>query len=210
MTRWSPRHGAIALVVVATLAGFTPARSTVSVPSPSNSTLPACLTACPGGDLSFSVTVRDFNNLPIANSSVDLNFCVCPSVRFCPVVPSDGYQIISGCQVISVTGVNGQVTFRLRAGGSCGTPIPVYADGVLLGNLRFASTDQDGDLTVTAADVGAVNAKVGTSDLTGDLDCSASVTAADVAIVTAHGGHNCLVPTGARGTRWGTLKIRYR
>jgi hypothetical protein len=81
---------------------------------------------------------------------------------------------------------------------------------VLIGAPWFASLDQDGDLSVTPADVAMAQALVGSNDLRADFDGDYTVTAADVAIVQAHLGATCATPSGAQRPSWGSLKSIYR
>jgi len=210
MRRALLRCGIIALAVVATIVHPGNATAGIPVPSPATSSLPPCIATCPLGDLSIQVIVRDFSGLAIANSVVQLDFCACTGAHFCPPAPDDGYTFASSCAVRAVTNVFGQVTFGLHLGGSCAGSVSIYADGVLLGTRHYASTDQNGDLAVDNTDVGILNAKLGGSDPSGDLDCSGSVQPADLAILLAHQGHLCSLATGIKDTYWGGLKIRYR
>ena len=88
-----------ALLLALVLAGPAAAQ----IPSPRNSTVPNCIVVCPAGDLPVSVTVRDINNLPLVGVIVDLKFCPCASIHFCPSSPSDGYAV-DACDVTMPTG----------------------------------------------------------------------------------------------------------
>lgn len=181
------------------------------VPDPRNSVVPRCLVVCPAGDVAFSVVVRDPNNLPVNGSLVNLGFCPCATIHFCPPQPTDGYTLVGACDVQIITGPSGIATFNLRAGGSCASPVAVSADGVLLATVPLEqSPDQDGSLVVDAADAALLAAKVGGADLTGDLDCSNDVTAADQAVLAAHLGHACDNRTPALQRSWGQVKGTYR
>ena len=184
--------------------------TTAGVPDPRNSTVPTCWTLCPSGDLSVTVTVRDVNNTPQANALVDLDLCSCPNVHLCPASANDGYTV-NGCHVSKLTNAAGQATFALRGGGGCLGPAAVLADGVLLANVTtIASPDQDGDLTVNAADVGLLIAKHGGADRTGDLTCDGVVDAGDDAAQQPHFGHSCTNQTPTLPTSWGSVRALYR
>ena len=199
----------LAILVMATgppvaFAGF-------PTPSPTHSTVPNCFSACPQGDGPvIQITVRDFSNQPLINSVVEINLCDCSSARFCPQHGSEGYIVVSPCIARAVTDISARVTFTLAAGGACTGGVRIYADGVLLATRALASTDQDGDLVVAAPDLTLHAPKIGTSDPSGDLDCNGAVNSTDATIISGHSGHTCFAVTGARGTRWGELKIRYR
>ena len=180
------------------------------VPDPRMSTVPTCWTFDPSGDLSVTVTVRDVNNAPVANSTVWIDLCTCPSIHLCPPSPEDGYTVV-GCTVKKVTNAAGQATFALRGGGGCAGSAPFFADGVLLANVTtIASPDQDGNLVVNAADVALLAAKHGSSDRTGDLTCNGNVDEADDAVQVAHLGHACANQTPTLPTSWGHVRSLYR
>lgn len=188
-----------------------PASATLPVPSPTESTLPACVVACPAGDMHVQVIVREFFGTVLANSYVVLRWTSCSSFDLC-LDCADSYAIDSATEVRNITNAIGVADFYLCAVGSCVDAVTVLADGVTLTAtpLSYASADQNGDLTVDPADVAAVQAKVGTGDLSGDLDCSGDVTAADVDIVTTHLGHTCEVATPVAPRTWGRVKLLYR
>lgn len=187
-----------------------PATLLAAVPSPANSTLPACLTVCASGDLTFSVTVRDLGNNLVPNSYVVLDLGSCPAFVVCADC-ADTYVYDAPTRTLGKIGdASGRVDFSICGGGACDVPVSIYADGVLLGARTLAVTDQNGDLSVDAADVAAVNAKVGGAFPSADLDCDGDVDLDDEAIVSAHVGHTCLDPTPAQRRTWGTLKTIYR
>ena len=76
--------------------------------------------------------------------------------------------------------------------------------------MGAASSDQDGNLVVDNADEVILASKVGSTNVTGDLDCDSMVNSADQAMLRTHSGHACpgVVPV-APGT-WGGLKLIYR
>jgi hypothetical protein len=103
-------------------------------------------------------------------------------------------------------------TFTIAMSGTCTAGAKVFADGIQLTftPVRVSTTDPLGDFVVGPDDQAYVTARVGTPDLTADLDCDGAVAASDVAFVTAHLGHNCLPPTPAKPGSWGKVKILYR
>jgi len=89
------------------------------------------------------------------------------------------------------------------------------------GYRRFALRDRhlytvmfgDGLVAFEASDerdVAAAGAKIGSADLSGDLNCDGAVTLADQALVATYVGVNCLNPTEVRTRTWGVLKTIYR
>lgn len=170
------------------------------VPDPAHSTMDACLVVCPEGDFTFHVTVRDIAGNPIANSSVHVDMCLCPSVIPCPG---------EGCTYIKLTDAAGNATLQIKAGGTCLAGVLITADGVVLGSRAVASPDQNGDLIVDAADYAAAVGKLGLSDPTADFDCDGGVTNADLNVVYAHAGHSCQAVPGLQQS-WGRMKAIYR
>jgi len=206
------------LLLTGTLAAAGFATASAAVPSPANSTLPACMALCPLGDLSFTVTVRDLANNPIAGSTVVIDFSGCPNGAYiCPQRPGDVYVIDLPTRTIRmVTPASGTVTFPARIGGvgpaGCAK---VFADGVPLRSYALASPDQNGNgVAVSIVDVDDVlfAAKLGTVDPTADFDCSGgAVDAADQLIFNHHLAHSCdgiVLPVERRS--WGSLKSYYR
>jgi hypothetical protein len=126
------------------------------------------------------VTIRDFNNVPIANSSVVIDFAN-SDIQLC--VDQKDANVIVDCvsqTVRKLTDVNGQACFRVvgkRRNVDCAikpaNPVSVYADGVFICSL-FAPVF---DLT-NEAGVG-----VSGNDLSDFLhlffDCGAYITAID-------------------------------
>lgn len=194
---------ALALVVAAPLARAT-------VPAPPNTSVDACLLLEPGGSIPFTVVVRDFASNPIAGSFVAIDYCECPGVVLCPSAPGMPNQTHVECIIEGTTDATGTRVFKLKGGGGCGGIVRVYADGVLLAQIRAASPDQNGDLSVDAGDTAILATKVGTSDLTGDLNCDGVVTPADQSVQALYMGRTCLTPTPTRRATWADLKILYR
>ena len=189
------------------------------VPSPANSTVPACMVACPMGGLSFDVVLRDLANNPVANSSVVIDLSQCPDVLICPGSgsPADPYIVDLPARTLRMfTDAYGLAHFMLRLGGGCGTSgVRVFASGVLLAQVAFASPDQNGDGMVLyfspLADTPLFNAKLGTSDPTADFDCDGDVDSEDEQAFGEHNSHSCEgIGNDARRSSWGWLKSHYR
>ena len=209
---------ATTLVLAVAVSAAAVSSASAGVPSPANSTLPACMALCPMGDMPFTVTVRDLANNPVAGSAVVLDFSGCPNGAFiCPPHPPDPYTVnLAARTLLMVTAANGSVTFPARIGGvgpaGCAK---VFADGVLLRSYALASPDQNGNgvaVIIVDVDDALFAAKLGTVDPTADFDCSGGVVdAADQLIFNQHLSHSCEGIVDAIGRRtWGSLKQHYR
>ena len=208
MRRMLPAFVLAALIALPALAP----RSVAAVPSPAQSDIDTCLNVCPAGDIPFRVTVKDAASNPVANSFVWIDVCQVPAVHVCPGATCS--QLAAG-----FTDASGTVYLFPHAGGVSPPPWGamgnVYADGILLVSRVVGSPDQDGDLTVTAADLAIGAGKLGLADPTLDLNCdrlyaTGVITDYDLDLQAAHLGHVCSGPTPTRGRSWGELKIRYR
>jgi len=189
------------------------------VPDPAHCTCPAGYIDVMGhngvvGDPfgNFCVTVRDFNNVPIENSSVVIDFANC-DLQLC--VNQLDANVIVDCvsqTVRKLTNVNGQACFVVigkarPALGCVGKPpgcVRIYADGVFLCNQTATEFD-----LINAADGSGVGAGdlanyitlfvCGTSPLRADYDHSGAVGAGDLArlitiIVGGKSANNCPPP----------------
>ena len=190
-----------------------------AVPSAANSTVPACLVACPLGDITFSVLVRDLANNPVASSSVVLDFSSCPDAFICttPGMTPDPYIVDIGSRTIRMFSDSyGYANFPLRLGGLCAlTTVRVFADGVQLATRGLASPDQTGNgmvVGVIDTDYQVFASKLGTNDPTADFDCDGDVDVDDQNFhMLQHDGHSCegFVDPARRST-WGRVKSFYR
>jgi len=183
-----------------------------AVPDPLHCTVPHCLVACPLGDLTYTVVVRDVANVPIALCPVELRFDACPSFSVCADCCTGLTVDRTLHRVTATTDVNGNAGFPLKMGGVCaGAMVGVYAAGVLLASVHLASPDQDGNLSVGAADVSIVNGLIGSSNPGADFDCDGGVTQFDLDwLTTSHNHHTCNGIVDARSPSWGRLKVIYR
>ena len=200
-------------LAAALLFGSLPATVAAAVPSPPNCTVPIGLVTCPRGDVIFTVVVRDIANLPVAGSTVELDFGACPSFPLCDDC-CDGVTLDRvNHRASMITGANGQASFALETGGICGGQhVLVRADGILLASVPEASPDQDGNLYVGTHDLDLILPKLGTQDPTADFNLDGWVTQADLDwMFPAHAGVSCNNEVvGARRSSWGALKIVYR
>lgn len=195
-----------------TLAVAATADALTAVPSPSNSSVPACLSTSPDASRICTIVVRDLANNPVISSVVALEYADCTSFNPCPQEDGDDYVLdLPNQRILRVTNLQGEATFHVRAGGGCSaSSIRVFADGVLLGTMRSASTDQDGDHVVDGADLALLQTKMNTTDFTGDLNCDFMVNEDDETILVGSLGAECVDPTPTRPSTWGRVKILYR
>jgi hypothetical protein len=161
------------ILATAALLGLTTAVA-ASPPDPANSYAPPLITIVglgPDGSAdplgTFTVVVRDFNNVPMRNVDVVLDFSRCPDIRLCadPHDPSVTVDCIAHT-LMKLSDANGQATFRVvgfaanqgGSPGSIGTSLDVFADGVFINAVRVAALDQNGggvngvDLSLFLAD----------------------------------------------------------
>jgi hypothetical protein len=186
--------------------------SFAGVPSPANSTTPACVVACPLGDISATVIVRDIGNVPVPGSIVVLDFSDCPTPVFCDNCTDDYIYDAPSRTVRKVTAADGSVTFSLCAGGeTCdGSLARIYADGVLLAATPYASPDQDGSLDVGPPDDALEQARILGGSADGDFDCNGLAMPNDLSILHDHFYHACPGVVPAKARTWGAVKILYR
>ncbi len=201
----------LTLALAAALAGAAPARG--GLPNALNSTIPPVIAWCPAGDDTFLVIARDFgNNIWAEAGTMAIDLSTSPGVTLCPTAGSDPYSWNSTTRlVVSPIISTGYLTLPVRAsGGSPSGSAIVLIEGMYFAGLPVVSPDQNGDGVVDAQDLALLQAKVGTTDLSGDLDGDGHVTAADVAILEHHLGHMCTGATPARYSTWGRVKSLYR
>jgi hypothetical protein len=209
----------LALALSLTMVAASPA----AVPSPANSSTPACMVFCPMGDVfpasqPFTVVVRDLANVPVAGSSVVIDLSGCPAAYICTPIPGDPYTTNLLARTLSrVTDGSGTAVIPARVGGTAPAGcVKVYADGVLLKSYALASPDQNGNgITSNLYEPGddpLFAAKMGTADPTADFDCDGGlVDADDQLIFNWHAAHSCqgfIDPVLRRS--WGSLKSHYR
>lgn len=147
-----------------------------AVPSAVNSDVPCGINVVGNNGVAaspaftFTVVVRDLANIPVANSSVVVDFdgCYVSGGTIGEPGPSSVQLGTNGelgdCvtrTVRAVTDVNGVVTMDvngLSKGSAPGTTpngacAQIFADGVLLGTVQVAAVDMDGADGITAADL---------------------------------------------------------
>jgi hypothetical protein len=131
-----------------------------SPPDPSNCEAPDLITvvargadggADPHG--TFTVIVRDRNNVPMLNEEVVLDFSGCPDIKLAadqldPSVSVDCLAHTLG----KLSDVNGRATFLVigsaanlgASPGAIGPALDVYAEGIFVNAVRVAALDQNG------------------------------------------------------------------
>jgi len=178
------------LVAAAAMAG---------VPSPANSSVPACFSlmgsaaGSPDAYGTFTITVRDLANNPINGSSVVLDF----SGPHADMVPCDDQlngAVLVNCVAKTVrqfTDALGQATFTVLGGSngggnavSIGSASKVYADGVLLASPGVSVFDLDDAGGVGANDLSAWLGDFGSGFAysRADYDCSGDIGANDLSL----------------------------
>jgi hypothetical protein len=198
-----------AALLVAALAVLFSSTASSAVPSPANSSHDPCFVACPLGDLTYHVTVRDIANNPVASSAVLLDYSQCGFVH----CANPGPGIIVNDAIRAMTAISnaaGVASFPLKMGGCC-PAVNIIADGVLLATVSMKSPDQDASLVVNGTDQSILTALMSAPyNVCGDLDCNGVVGASDLTLLLAHNGHGCsgVVPTRTRS--WGSVKTFYR
>lgn len=153
------------------------------VPDPTFSSCVGCMTIAPGGEYTFSVTVKDQFNNAINNSNVTIDFAGVPVAYVC--VSQDAGFTAAGQTISGKTNISGQVTFATHGGGAGAGTIKIYADGVQICSVaRVHSPDiaLGSPPSIGLADVGAFAANQSANNLNSDLNCSGSVDLPDVGL----------------------------
>jgi len=178
-----------------------PARA--GVPDPVNSIADTCLILAPAGNFAYSATLRDESFAPIADVDVTLDFGPAPGIVLCSASDPDLDR-----RVVARSNSLGEVSFHVGAGGQTAGYVVLAAVGGTIRILHPRTTDLNGDLQITSADVSAHSALPANSRL-GDYDCDGDSDAVDRALITAELGQNCSTVPVLPST-WGRLKDVYR
>ncbi|MGB7063094.1 MAG: hypothetical protein WBF13_12170 [Candidatus Zixiibacteriota bacterium] len=142
-----------------------------------------CLVACPIGDISFRVYLRDANGSPVAGySNVFLDFSDCTGIIPCsaeaswPIVYPD-----------APSDANGVMTFQVQAGGCEEVhQAQIKARCGLIGYVPVKTVDTDGNHAVTISDWHHVGV-----DPCNDYNCNDEVNFWDLEFFRQHIGHTC-------------------
>jgi hypothetical protein len=173
------------------------------VPDPRNSTADTCLVISPAGNFPYKVTVRDESAAPVTGVQVVLDFTPAVGMNLCDQSDPDHDR-----RVVGTTDLTGSFTFYVRGGGQSAGYVVVSAFAQTIALAHVRSTDLNGDLAVTAADV-TLHQALPANALAGDYNCDGVSNAADRAILSAQVGQDCnTVPV--LDFTWGALKASYR
>jgi hypothetical protein len=195
--RFRPLLGVLALLAASSL----PAHA--GVPDPRNSTADTCLVLSPAGVFAYKVTVKDESAAPVAGVQVVLDFEPAPGMNLCDQSDPDHDR-----RVVGTTDATGSITFYVRGGGQTTGYVAVSAFGQNIVIAHPRSTDLNGDLAVTSADV-TIHQGLPANSFAGDYNCGGGSTAADRAILQSQLGQDCnTVPV--LDFTWGALKATYR
>ena len=190
--------GLVRKAALLTAAGLMIASAAMAgVPSPGNSTTPACITlvgntagvpdAAAGA---FTVTVRDLANNPLNGASVVVDLSGTTDLRICNDQLDAGALVNCAAKTTrKFTNALGQVTFTVLGGsngaGNATTLIgggKIYANGVLIASPTAAAYDLDGASGIGANDLSAWLTDFGSGSPFGrsDFDCSSGIGANDL------------------------------
>ena len=189
--------GLVRKAALLTAAGLMIASAAMAgVPSPGNSTTPACITlvgnaaGIPDPAGSFTITVRDLANNPLNGASVVVDLSGTTDLRICNNQLDAGALVNCAAKTTrKFTNALGQVTFTVLGGsngaGNATTLIgggKIYANGVLIASPTAAAYDLDGASGIGANDLSAWLTDFGSGSPFGrsDFDCSSGIGANDL------------------------------
>ena len=190
---------ALVFLLALVLAG--PARA--GIPDPRNCIADTCLVVSPAGLFAYSVTVRDASLAPVDSALVVLDFGTAPGLQLCSVSDPDLDR-----RVWAMTNSSGQAVFHVRGGGQTTGYVVVSANAQTILVAYPRSTDLNGDLAVSSADV-TLHAALPANARAGNYDCDGDSDSDDRARITAELGQDCSTVPVINST-WGALKASYR
>lgn len=188
----------------------------VGVPSPANSTLPACisLVASDGTVPSsafgqFVVTFRDLANNPVPNVLIDVDFSGIPEL-FLAAPQLDATMLVdcAGKKVSKRTDVNGMAVFCIVGASTDAFPpvvqlngCRIYGNGVLLGSPTASAFDLDGRQGLGANDLSQFlnDFSSGLNYGRSDFDCNGSIGVGDLSRWLTAFGSGTQVVSAATG-----------
>jgi len=198
--------------VIACAVVFSPHPAAAGFPFTAESYVDPCIVVCPAGDSIFTVIAR--RNGSWSGDPIWIDFCNCTGMHLAPLSGGEPYLVDSNNCLVMRDNLepSGLAEFPLKAGGVCSAANIVISVFIPTNFVRtsVASPDQDGNLSVDAADLAIIQGKLGTSDPTADLNCDGVVNSADLAIANAHLGHHSEAATASSRATWGRLKMTYR
>jgi hypothetical protein len=189
--------------------------ASANVPDPTNSSTPSFIdvggiqgaNGLPDAAITFSVTVRDFANNPIAGSFVEVNFIQCDDTKLCTINVAGQTRDCANKAIRATTNASGVATVKvLGASNNTGLARPgiepifpgagagcvrVYADGIQIGTSTAVIFDQNGTLPgnngLAPGDIAVVVNEVGHAGVPGtaykgrtDYSKNGDITAADI------------------------------
>ncbi len=96
-----------------------------------------------GSPAGFDVAVKDVNNAPVLGATVTLNFSASGVKGYS--VQNAGTTVNAGAQTLSRVATTGSTNFAARTGKFTNSnTVEVSANGVVLGDVKWRSTDIDG------------------------------------------------------------------
>ncbi|MCE9628254.1 MAG: hypothetical protein K8R56_10115 [Candidatus Eisenbacteria bacterium] len=177
---------------------FITSAAMAGVPSPGNSTVPACISlvgnaaGIPDAAGTFSVTVRDLANNPLNGASVVIDLSGCTDLSICDDQLDAGALVNCAAKTTrKFTDALGAVSFTVlggsNGGGNATTLLgggKIYANGVLIGSPTASAYDLDGASGVGANDLSAWLGDFGSGNAFGrsDYDCSGGIGANDLSL----------------------------
>ena len=200
-------------VFVFLLLGVAPTSARATLPSPSNSTAPACITlvGSDGANASalgtFTVIHRDLANNPIAGAQIVVDLSSASDMRLCAQQVAPGITVdCPNGRASAITDANGVATFTLLGGSVGGSGVSllnggrIFADGILIRSTTVSAYDLDGHSGVGANDLATWLSDFGSGQPYGrsDYDCSGGLGANDFSLwLSAFGGGTQLVSCAA-------------
>ena len=173
------------------------------IPDPRYCVVDTCLVVAPAGNFAYPVIVKDESLAPVADVIVVLDFGTAPGMALCSSSDPDGDR-----RVIAMTDASGLATFLVRGGGQSTGYVVVSANGQTILIAYPRSTDLNGDLAITTADV-TLHDALPPNSRAGNYDCDADADAADRTLISSELGQDCnTVPV--LGLTWGAVKATYR
>lgn len=173
-------------------------------PDPGMSTVQDCLVTCPGGGISFGVTVMDNTGTPVPSVVVEMDFCSCPEAQLC--LQTGGAPCANGKndRLLVTTNAAGVALFYPASGDKCeGSLVDIVAGGVLLAQRIVHPMDVDGDFVVEEEDFIMHN-------VYNDYNCDGVSNLVDITIFNPHFGHTCDAPVSDENQTWGGIKSLWR
>ena len=190
--------GLLRKATLLTAAGLLVASAAMAgVPSPGNSTTPACITLV--GNLAgvpdaaagqFTVIVRDLANNPLNGASVVIDLSNATDIAICDNQLDVNALVNCAAKTVrKFTDITGTVQFTVLGGSNgAGNAVTllnggrIYANGVLIASPTAAAYDLDGSSGVGANDLSAWLTDFGLGNPYGrsDYDCSGTVGANDL------------------------------